>query len=116
MPTAWVAGFDERRWDAEGMCPQAHGAVLQANLSQVFIACASAAGRWDEVEFLGSSLIVDPTGRRLAGPLPGESSMTASADIDLDAVAAARHRGRGIDPREDRRTDVYSVGYLGVPL
>ena len=27
------------------MCPQGKGAVLQANLSQVFIACASQAGR-----------------------------------------------------------------------
>jgi predicted amidohydrolase len=90
--------------------------VLQANLSQVFMACASAAGTWGGLEFLGSSLIIDPMGRRLAGPLAGDSAATTWADIDLDDVAAARHRGSGIDPRDDRRTDVYSVSYLGVPF
>ena len=53
VPTAWLPGFDNERWDEHGMCPQANGAVLQANLSQVYIACASQAGLHGELDFLG---------------------------------------------------------------
>ena len=42
------------------MCPQGKGAVLQTSLNQVFIACASQAGRRGQFDFLGSSILVDP--------------------------------------------------------
>ena len=32
-PTAWLPGFDEERWDADGMYPQGRGVELQANLN-----------------------------------------------------------------------------------
>lgn len=44
VPTAWVPGFDNDWWDAEGMCPQARAVLVQANLNQVFVACASQVG------------------------------------------------------------------------
>ena len=44
VPTAWLTGFDQVRWRDDGLAPQAQGAVLQANLNQSFIACASQAG------------------------------------------------------------------------
>ena len=53
-------------WDPDGLCPQAEGAGLQANLSQVFIACASQVGAFGDLLMLGSSVLVDPYGS-LAG-------------------------------------------------
>lgn len=116
VPTAWLPGFDSRRWDDEGMCPQAHGAALQANLDQVVIACASAVGIHSGLEFLGSSLVVDPHGTRVLGPLSGTEDSLATVAVDLDDVERAQHRGEGIDPREDRRTDVYRLTYQGDAL
>ncbi len=60
VPTAWVTGFDAERRDAEGYAPQARAAAVQANLSQVFIACASQVGDTGHADLLGSSLLVDP--------------------------------------------------------
>jgi predicted amidohydrolase len=109
VPTAWVTGFDRVRWDANGLAPQAHGAQLQANLNQVFIACASQAGVVGELEFLGSSLLVDPFGKRAVGPLSGSEEGIAIAEIDLAEAERAQVRDPLIQPRADRRTDVYDV-------
>jgi predicted amidohydrolase len=111
VPTAWLTGFDQVRWDESGMCPQGHGATLQANLDQVFVACASAVGRAGGLEFLGASIIADPYGRLALGPLSGQREAVVVVDIDLDDVGRAQHRGDGIDPRIDRRTDVYGLAY-----
>lgn len=109
VPTAWVTGFDKVRWDANGLAPQAHGAQLQANLNQVFIACASQVGVVGELEFLGSSLIADPFGKLAAGPLSGTGTDVAIAEIDLAEAERAQVRDPLIRPRADRRTDVYDV-------
>jgi predicted amidohydrolase len=109
VPTAWVPGFDSERWDENGFCPQARSAVVQANLDQVFVACASQAGRQAEFEFLGSSLVVDPRGRVLAGPLPGDRDETAIVELDMNGAGASFDRGGGVRPRDDRRTDVYAL-------
>lgn len=113
VPTAWVAGFDAQRWDPDGLCPQAHGAVLQANLNQVFMACASQVGRLGRHEFLGSSLLADPFGRRALGPLPGTAEQLEVVTVDLDDAVRAQDRGSLITPRADRRTDVYRLSYEG---
>jgi N-carbamoylputrescine amidase len=107
VPTAWVTGFDTERWDGAGFCPQARSALVQANLDQVAVACASQAGRQGSFEFLGSSVIADARGRCVAGPLPGDADSIAVAEVDLGA--AAHDRGAGIRPRENRRTDVYAL-------
>ena len=116
VPTAWLPGFDSEKWDSEGLCPQAHGAVLQANLSQVFIACASQVGTFGEFEFLGSSLVASPFGKRVAGPMNGTDDELHGVTVDLDDVSKAKDRGALIRPRADRRTDVYGVLYDGTPL
>jgi N-carbamoylputrescine amidase len=116
VPTAWVPGFDAERWDAEGFCPQARSVLVQANLDQVFVACASQAGRIGRFEFLGSSLVADARGRCVAGPLPGDRDVTAIADIDLADAHAAHDRGGDVRPLSDRRTDVYSLSVGGEPL
>lgn len=109
VPTAWLPGFDSERWDADGYCPQARGAQLQANLDQIFIACASQAGDNGDLDFLGSSLVCDPYGKTLLGPLPGSTQQVATVEIDLAAATAAQERGNAINPRTDRRTDVYGL-------
>lgn len=116
VPTAWVAGFDSLQWDQEGYCPQARGVVTQANLDQVFIACASQAGRAGEVDFLGSSLVVDPRGSTVLGPLPGTEQAIACVDIDASESQRAQRRSELITPRADRRTDVYGVWLEGTTL
>jgi N-carbamoylputrescine amidase len=109
VPTAWLAGFDEQQWNANGVAPQAEGAILQANLDQVFIACASQVGRSDRYEFLGSSIVAGPRGEVVAGPLPIASPEIAVAEVDLDDVQRAQVRHELITPREDRRRDVYGL-------
>jgi predicted amidohydrolase len=109
VPTAWVAGFDAERWDTDGYCPQARSALVQANLDQVFVACASQAGMQGDFEFLGSSIVADPRGRCLAGPLPRDRDELAIADLDLGETHAAHDRGGDVLPRDDRRTDVYAL-------
>lgn len=113
VPTAWLPGFDQERWDDKGMCPQAHGAVLQANLSQVFIACASQVGRHGDLEFLGSSCLADPYGRLAAGPLSGSEDVVEVTEIDIAEAKRAQVRAPLIAPRADRRTDVYGLWYQG---
>ena len=113
VPTAWVAGFDTERWDERGLAPQAHGALLQANLNQVFIACASQAGPGEDVEFLGSSLVADPFGKAALGPLSGSEPGLEVVTVDLSQAEAAQVRDPLIRPREDRRTDVYELNLIG---
>jgi N-carbamoylputrescine amidase len=116
VPTAWVPGFDSQRWDAEGFCPQARYATMQANLDGVYVACASQAGEWGEHTFLGSSVLADPRGRVVAGPLSGDADELVLAEIDLASDGGASDRGGDIRPRDDRRDDVYSLVLDGRPL
>ena len=109
VPTAWLPGFDQARWDDEGMCPQAYGAVLQANLNQVFIACTSQAGLMGELEFLGSSVLADPYGMRTIGPLSGSEAAIQVVEVDIGATKRAQVRAPLVAPRADRRTDVYGL-------
>ncbi len=113
VPSAWITGFDADQWDADGFCPQAHGAVLQAKLSQVFIACASQVGDHSGFRFLGSSVVVDSFGTVVAGPLSGKRNEFRVVTVDLDDVDHAKARGSSITPRADRRTDVYGLAYGG---
>lgn len=109
VPTAWLPGYDQQRWDADGMSPQGRGAELQANLNQVFIACASQAGVHGQCDFLGSSILVDPFGKRVIGPLSGSQDALVLATIDIADAKRAQVRGEMISPRADRRTDLYGI-------
>lgn len=113
VPTAWLPGFDNVRWDSDGFCPQARGAQLQANLDQVFIACASQAGAAWDLSFLGSSVVCDPRGTALVGPMSGEHDKSALVRVDVDEVRRAHDRGQLINPKTDRRSDVYALSVNG---
>lgn len=109
VPTAWIRGFDRRGAESDGLIPHARGAVLQANLSQVFIACASQAGGHGDLHFLGSSILAGPYGNVLAGPLATDGDELRVARVDLAEATKAQVRSELIRPRADRRTDVYGV-------
>jgi predicted amidohydrolase len=113
VPTAWVAGFDRRAPGPATGIGQVDGVLVQANLDGVFVACADQVGSCRTVEFLGRSLVADPFGTAVCGPLDARSPQVATAAVDLGLIAAAQDRGAGIRPRADRRTDVYDsmLGY-----
>ncbi len=113
VPTAWLPGFDRQSWDSDGYAPQARGALLQANLDQVYIACASQAGEAHGMGFLGSSLVCDPYGAACLGPFGKESDEMGVTSVDLDDVSRAHDRGALINPTEDRRSDVYGLSVAG---
>ena len=116
VPTAWVRGFDRRQYRDGELIAHAEGALVQANLSQVFIACTSQVGAGDEVELLGSSVVADPYGRLAGGPLSTVREQLEIVDIDLAEARRAQARSELIQPRADRRTDVYGVLHEGEPL
>lgn len=109
VPTAWVRGFDHSDAVGDSLIPQAQGAMLQSNLSQVFMACASQVGQYGKLQFLGSSILASPYGRLVTGPgSTGEPDLLA-AEVDLAEAKSAQARSPLIRPRTDRRTDVYGV-------
>jgi N-carbamoylputrescine amidase len=113
VPTAWLPGFDGVRFDEHGVAPQVKNAILQANLNQVFIACASQAGRHGELDFLGSSLMVDPWGKTLAGPMSHDRDGVEVVEVELAQTREAQTRIPLVEPRADRRTDVYGIALAG---
>ncbi|PZQ97661.1 MAG: hypothetical protein DI533_10825 [Cereibacter sphaeroides] len=113
VPTAWVGGFDRNPRDAMGYIGQARGAIVQANLSQAAMVCASQSGGEQGIRFLGSSLIVDSFGECLAGPMGEDEEGTLFADLDIAAIRASQVRSPLVRPRDDRRRDVYGVMLAG---
>lgn len=108
VPTAWTGGFDPAA-DSTEVIAQAQGALAQANLTQAFIACSSVGGSCGDARFLGSSLVADPWGNALFGPASKTEAVEEVVTIDLGAAKASQVRGPLIEPRNDRRTDVYGV-------
>jgi hypothetical protein len=60
--------------------------------------------------------VSDPYGAVSLGPLPGQSDELALVTVDLDQVARAHDRGAMINPRVDRRSDVYGLAFEGTVL
>lgn len=112
VPTAWVAGFDRTVPD-HGFIGQVQAALVQANLNQVYVACADQVGTSQEFQLLGRSVLGDPFGDAVLGPLDATRPAVVVHELRLDELEQARHRGLGIDPLQDRRTDVYGpiLGY-----
>ncbi len=106
VPTNWVPEPAAR---PAGWTMGVHQAVAAANANRVFVACADRAGTERGVTFEGQSVVVDPDGIPVAGPLPDTGSHAAAADCDL-----GRARNKSLTERDhvlaDRRPDVYDVG------
>lgn len=111
VPTAWIGGYDRPQPGGARWPNQVTGLLTQANLNQIYIAAASFADGGGR--FLGSSVIAGPYGAPLAGPLTRDQEEVATARADVQAAAAAQHRSQLIHPREDRRSDLYSIEYRG---
>lgn len=109
VPTAWVGGFDPVPRDAMGYIGQARGAVVQANLNQLPMVCASQSGGDQGIRFLGSSLISNAHGDCVEGPMGQDDTGALRATFTLAEIHSARVRSALIRPREDRRTDVYGL-------
>ena len=80
----------------------------------MYVACADQVGGAAVGGFLGRSVAITPFGDLCVSPLSPVEEDLAIFDMDTDEVYRARHRGLGIDPFENRRTDVYGelLGYL----
>jgi N-carbamoylputrescine amidase len=113
VPTAWVGGFDRPGRATGRQIGQIEAAVVHANLNQVYVACADFVGTSPGYEFLGRSLLIDPYGDIVEGPLDPDRPGVILTDVDPAVVAGARERGPNISPRRNRRTDVYEhlLGY-----
>lgn len=113
-PAAWVAGFD-RKVPATGGTRHVDSVLAQANLDQIAVVAVSqvAGAARGGPATLGGSVACDAYGEVLVGPLSRTAADSALVEVDLEAVRAARVRGERIRPREDRRTDVYSLNYGG---
>ena len=113
VPTAWVKGYDQAPSPSPEMIHQVVNAIVQANLNQVWVAAAGRSGQDEGLELLGSSVIIDPYGRVVTGPVPQDEESLIFADVRHYISAESQRREKQIHPRADRRTDVYdvSLGY-----
>ena len=116
-PAAWVGGFDKSVPTA-GATGHVDSVLAQANLDQVAVVAVSqvAGGGRLSPATLGGSVACDAYGELLAGPLSRTEAGSAIASIDIDAVRAAQVRSPTIQPRNDRRRDIYAVTHGGAWL
>jgi predicted amidohydrolase len=105
MPTNWP-----REENPPNGRPILHSLVAAtAYFNKVFLALCDRSGTERGVEFEGGSLIADPHGAIVAGPIASRGSETICADCDL--AAARDKRTSGGDAFADRRPERY-VGAL----
>jgi len=82
-------------------------ALAAANANRVFVAQADRIGAERGIEWAGASVICDPDGRLLAGPVADlERPAMLTATCDLDAARDKRLGARN-DVFADRRLDLY---------
>lgn len=104
IPTNWVPMPGQTR-DDEPMANILHKAAAHSNA--IYIACADRVGTERGQPFIGSSLIIGPTGRPLAGPASYDDEAILIAEVALDAIAESRKLNERNDVIGDRRPDVY---------
>jgi N-carbamoylputrescine amidase len=109
VPTNWVASFRRQVYDDAGYCLGDIVAMATAAQNGVVMACADRVGVERDVRFLGCSIIVGPEGWPVQGPAGPEEETLLVAEVDLDAVAAARRRTPRNHLIDDRRPDSYNA-------
>jgi predicted amidohydrolase len=115
VPTNWVASFRRQVYDAAGYCQGDIVAMAASAQNGLIMACADRVGVEREVRFLGCSVIVGADGWPVAGPAGPEEEALLVADVDLDTVAAARHRTPRNHLIGDRRPDSYNAVVITPP-
>ncbi len=87
-------------------------ALAAAHVNRVFVAQADRAGRERGIEWAQASVICDPGGHVLAGPLPGPGLLQAACDL-----SAARDKSLGArnDVLADRRPELYATQRQSTP-
>lgn len=86
-------------------CPQQDVYVkARAMENQIFLALANRIGREKDLVFCGSSVVVDPLGRILAG---ADTQDPALLFADLDSGMIGNARSNGVNYLGDRRPEVY---------
>jgi predicted amidohydrolase len=86
-------------------------ALASASVNRVFVAQCDRAGHERGVDWVQASVICDPDGRMLAGPVEGVALLTAGCDL---AMARAKSFGTRNHVLTDRRPELY--GDPGRPL
>jgi predicted amidohydrolase len=81
-------------------------AQASAAVNRIFIAACDRAGRERGVDWVGGSVIIDPDGWPLAGPVPGDEERILVAVCDLGAANDKRTSERN-DVMADRRPQLY---------
>lgn len=81
--------------------------VAAAHSNAVYIACADRIGTERGQAFIGSSLIVGPTGAVLAGPASRDAEASLIATVSLADLNDSRKVSERNDVQADRRPDVY---------
>lgn len=111
-PSAWVLGYDTPEvWNGSLFIPQVENVRVQANLNQLFVACSCLVdGTGEEAQrFLGNSVIVGPDGGVILGPMPRSLQGLGIARISLQEAKVMSHPDELVQPRTDRRDDVYGL-------
>lgn len=81
-------------------------AIASAAVNKVFVIQADRTGRERGVDWAEASVIVNPDGRLLAGPVTGEAVLVS--DLDLEK-ARDKSFGERNDVLADRRVDLYDL-------
>lgn len=116
-PTNWVPTNNQERLDNIGgdeLIQANYIAMSNANANKVWFACANRVGTERESEFLGKSIIVDPTGNPVIGPASQETEeILLVEDCNLMDARTEKSRNNLNGITRDRRTDLYDslLGY-----
>jgi predicted amidohydrolase len=87
-------------------------AIAAAHTNRVFVAQCDRTGTERGVEWAQASVIVDPDGSLLAGPMAGEQVLTASCDLTR---ARDKSLGERNDVLADRRPELYDTAPVPTP-
>jgi predicted amidohydrolase len=105
-----VAPTNSPRGAGDDPAPREHAGVsvarAAAHVNRVFVAVCDRHGEERGQDWIGRSVIVDPTGAVLADP-PGDRAAILLADCDLATARDKRWPGTANDALADRRPDVY---------
>jgi len=104
LPTNWVPMPEQPE---DGMRMANILAMAGAHSNALFVAAADRIGIERGQPFLGSSVIVRPTGWLAAGPASTDREEIISASLDLSAARSRRVLTPFNQVLRDRRTDVY---------